>query len=257
MTFIDTHTHLYLPEFDSDRSEVMTRAINAGVTQMILPNVDCTTITPMLRLHEKYPDITHMAMGLHPTEVGERWHEDIDTIAAQFKANDFVAVGEVGIDLYWDKTYITQQMDAFEMQVGWAIDLGLPVIIHCREGLDSTLEILDGFKGRVKGVFHSFGGNADDVERIRQRGDFYFGINGIVTFKNSKVRDVLPVIGPDRILLETDAPYLAPVPYRGKRNETAYIVKTAEVIADSLSLNTEDIAEITSDNAKNLFSRME
>ena len=257
MTLIDTHTHLYLPEFDSDRTEVMTRAINAGVAQMILPNVDCTTIAPMRRLHEQYPDITHMAMGLHPTEVGERWRDDIKIIATQLKTDDFVAVGEIGIDLYWDKTYITQQMEAFEMQVEWAAEAGLPVIIHCREGLDQTLEVLDGFRGRVSGVFHSFGGNADDVERIRQRGDFYFGINGIVTFKNSKLRDVLPAIGAERILLETDAPYLAPVPYRGKRNETAYVAETARMIADALSLDLEEIADVTTCNAKKLFSRME
>lgn len=257
MTLIDTHTHLYLPEFDSDRTEVMTRAINAGVAQMILPNVDCTTIAPMRRLHEQYPDITHMAMGLHPTEVGERWRDDIKTIATQLKTDDFVAVGEIGIDLYWDKTYITQQMEAFEMQVGWAAEAGLPVIIHCRDGLEQTLEVLDGFRGRVSGVFHSFGGNADDVERIRQRGDFYFGINGIVTFKNSKLRDVLPAIGAERILLETDAPYLAPVPYRGKRNETAYVAETARMIADALSLDLEEIADVTTGNAKKLFSRME
>lgn len=257
MMLFDTHTHLYLPEFDVDRDDVMTRAAEAGVGHMLFPNVDCTTVNPMRSLHQRYPACTHMAMGLHPTEIVESWQNDISRISDEFSAGDFVAIGEIGIDLYWDKTYVNEQMQAFEIQVGWAVDAGLPVIIHCREGLDQVLEVLSGFKGRVGGVFHSFGGSVDDVERIRKYGDFYFGINGIVTFKNSQLRSVLPAIGTERILLETDAPYLAPVPYRGKRNESAYMVETARTIANSLSLDLDMIAEITTQNAKNLFLHAE
>lgn len=257
MMLFDTHTHLYLPEFDVDRDDVMTRAAEAGVGHMLFPNVDCSTVNPMRSLHQRYPACTYMAMGLHPTEIVKSWQNDISRISDEFSAGDFVAIGEIGIDLYWDKTYVNEQMQAFEIQVGWAVDAGLPVIIHCREGLDQVLEVLSGFKGRVGGVFHSFGGSIDDVERIRKYGDFYFGINGIVTFKNSQLRSVLPAIGTERILLETDAPYLAPVPYRGKRNESAYMIETARTIANSLSLDLDMIAEITTQNAKNLFLHAE
>lgn len=254
MTLFDTHTHIYLPEFDADRDAVMQRAAEAGVGRMLFPNVDCSTIAPMRQLHSAYPGNTFMAMGLHPTEVGENRHDDIARIEAEFKQGDFVAVGEIGIDLYWDKTYLKEQMEAFDMQVGWAKDSGLPVIIHCRDGLDQVLEVLANYNGAVKGVFHSFGGDAADVERVRRHGDFYFGINGIVTFKNSKLREVIPEIGAERVVLETDAPYLAPVPYRGKRNETAYIVKTAEAVAAALSRDIEEISEITTANAEKLFA---
>lgn len=257
MALFDTHTHLYLPEFDADRVEVMERAAKAGVKQMLFPNVGCSTIGPMRRLHACYPDCTLMAMGLHPTEVGEGWRDDIALIGEELRSDDFVAIGEIGIDLYWDKTYVREQMEALDMQVGWAVDRNLPVIIHCREGLDCTLDVLKRFNGRVRGVFHSFGGDVKDVERIREHGDFYFGINGIVTFKNSKLREVLPAIGAERILLETDAPYLAPVPYRGKRNETAYIVETARTVAASLSLEYDEISRITTANAEKLFLQIE
>lgn len=257
MTLFDTHTHLYLPEFDEDRADVMRRALDAGITHMLFPNVDCGTIAPMRQLHNSFPECTSMAMGLHPTEVGENWREDILTISDELKRGDFVAVGEIGIDLYWDQTYVTEQMQAFEMQVGWAAEDGLPVIIHCRDGLNQALEVLEGFNGRAGGVFHSFGGSIEDVERIRKCGDFYFGINGIVTFKNSKLREVIPAIGAERLLLETDAPYLAPVPYRGKRNETSYMVETARTVAGALSLDENAVAEITTRNAENLFMHTE
>ena len=253
MTLIDTHTHLYLPEFDADREAAVSRAIDAGVTTMILPNVDLTTIEPMKELCQRYPSNFHMAMGLHPTETGPSWTEDIRTIESELSSGHYVAVGEIGIDLYWDKTYESQQMQAFSRQVSLAVNTGLPVIIHCREGLDQTLEVLHDYRGKVRGVFHSFGGTTDDVERIRREGDFYFGINGIVTFKNSRLKETLPAIGADRVLLETDAPYLAPVPHRGKRNETSYIVSTATAVAAAMNLTPEEIAAKTTHNAKELF----
>ncbi len=257
MGLIDTHTHLYLPEFDDDNAGRVTveRAISAGVERMIFPNVDLTTVEPMQRLAAQFPNNIYMAMGLHPTEVKDDWQEVLaktETLLNQSEYH-YVAIGEIGMDLYWDTTYREQQMQVFERQCRMAVDMNLPVIIHCREGLAETLEIVSKFPG-LKAVFHSFGGTVEDIEAIRRIGDFYFGINGIVTFKNSKLREVLPTIGIDRILLETDAPYLAPVPYRGKRNESAYIVSTAHCVADALGVDFDLLAERSSANACRLFN---
>lgn len=255
---IDTHTHLYLDEFGSEKTETVTRALQAGVTGMIFPNVDLSTIRPMKELHAMFPSETYMAMGLHPTEIGESWESDLRIIHDELDSNpaDYIAVGEIGIDLYWDKTFKEEQMKAFSIQVDWAIERNLPVIIHCRDGLRETLEVLSAKKVKPKAVFHSFGGSVEDVKAIREIGDFYFGINGIVTFKNSGLHEVLPEIGIERIALETDAPYLAPVPYRGKRNESAYIVKTAARVAEIMSMSVDDVSRMTSDNAIGLFDRM-
>lgn len=252
---IDTHTHLYLPEFDPSQSGAVERAIEAGVDMMIFPNVDLTTIDPMKSLAAEFPENVRMAMGLHPTEVNESWQTMLAEVKSELDSPDsaYVAVGEIGMDLYWDKTFKDQQMLALEQQALWAVERDLPVIIHNREALDSTLDVLSGFAGRLRGVFHSFGGSEADVERIRSIGDFYFGINGIVTFKNSSLKNVLPAIGADRILLETDSPYLAPVPKRGKRNESAYIVHVGAFVGQALDLSLDEIAEITSANARKLF----
>ncbi|MCM1520793.1 MAG: TatD family hydrolase [Lachnoclostridium sp.] len=252
---IDTHTHLYLPEFEADRREVIQRAIDSGVEMMIFPNVDLTTITMMHDLASAYPAMTRMAMGLHPTEVSARWRDDLGKITSLLTSSteSYVAVGEIGMDLYWDKTFKAEQAEAFRLQAELAVELGLPVIIHCREALGEILEVLDTMKEVPQGVFHSFGGTVDDVKAIRRRGDFYFGINGILTFKNSRLSSVLPEIGIDRILLETDAPYLAPVPYRGKRNETSFITATAEAVGKALDIPAEEVAHITSSNARQLF----
>ena len=253
--FVDTHTHLYLEEFAPTPQDAVKRAIDAGVTKMIFPNVDLSTINPMKELSSNFPLNTFMAMGLHPTEIKETWVEDLAKTQEEFNKHidKYIAIGEIGIDLYWDKTFRREQMQALEQQFQWAIDANIPVIIHCREGLAEILEVLDRMNEKPKGVFHSFGGTIDDVEQIRKRGDFYFGINGIVTFKNSKLRETLPYIGIDRILLETDAPYLAPVPHRGKRNESAYLIHTAAHIALHLALTTEQVAQKTSYNAHQLF----
>lgn len=250
---IDTHTHLYLPEFEQP-AEVVKRALDAGVGHLVFPNVDLTTIKPMKELAAAFPGSTSMAMGLHPTEVNANWKQDLEKIQSELDgATKYVAVGEIGIDLYWDKTFRAEQMEAFRRQSLWAVERGLPVIIHCREGLDEILEVFDSMETVPQGVFHSFGGTADDVEKIRRRGDFYFGINGIVTFKNSKLRETLPAIGAQRLLLETDAPYLAPVPHRGKRNESAFIIHTAAYIAAALGTTPEEIAATTTSNATQLF----
>lgn len=255
--YTDTHTHLYLEEFSPSPEDAVARAIEAGVDRMIFPNVDLGTIDPMKALAAKFPLNVRMAMGLHPTEVKDDWESSLAVVREEFDADPglYVAVGEVGMDLYWDSTFRKEQMEAFSRQVEWAVEKDLPVIIHNRDALDETLEVLSGYAGKVKAVFHSFGGSRDDVERIRSLGDFYFGINGIVTFKNSTLREVLPHIPADRLLLETDSPYLAPIPRRGKRNESAYIVHTAACIAATLGISPEEIAATTSANAERLFGK--
>lgn len=251
---IDTHTHIYLDDFDADRDEVVRRAIESGVNHLVLPNVDLTTIEPMHNLHDCYPENTSMAMGLHPTEVNADYNEVLKKIENCFDARNYVAVGEIGIDLYWDKTYREEQKRVLDTQLHWASDMGLPVILHCREGLDTILEVFEAFQGELpQGVFHSFTGTIEDVRNIRKYGDFYFGINGIVTFKKSQVPAVLPEIGLSRILLETDSPYLAPVPNRGKRNESANIPHICRCIASHMSHTEEEVSLITDENANQLF----
>jgi TatD DNase family protein len=253
---IDTHTHLYLEEFQPNEADAVNRAIEAGVDTLIFPNVDLTTIEPMKALQRQFPTNIYMAMGLHPTEVNDNWLNDLKIVEDEYLNNisSYVAIGEIGIDLYWDKTYREQQMLAFERQAKLAAEHDVPIIIHCRDGLNEALEVLRGLKKVPRGVFHSFGGTNDDVDAIRAVGDFYFGINGIVTFKNSKLREVLPHIGIDRLLLETDSPYLAPVPHRGKRNESAFIIHTAQYVAMAMDTTLEHVAEVTSSSARTLFN---
>ncbi len=252
---IDTHTHLYLDEFAPDNLDAVRRAIDAGVHAMVMPNVDCSTVEPMNRLWSAMPERLHMAMGLHPTEIKHDYAERLAEIKAHLDSRTpYVGVGEIGIDLYWDKTYRSEQMQAFDTQVSWAEERNLPIIVHCRDGLDETLEVLSAHKA-VRGVFHSFGGSEADVSRIMSLpGDFCFGINGIVTFKNSGLRRVLPAIGLSRILLETDSPYLAPVPHRGKRNESSYLPFVCSVVADSLGVAMTEAADVTTANASRLFA---
>ncbi len=251
---IDTHTHLYDTAFGSAEGacEAVDRAVAAGVGMMILPNVDLASIEPLKSLHAARPDVTAMAMGLHPTELGADWRATLDPREAELRRGGYCAVGEVGIDLYWDKSREREQMLAFDAQLSLAEELSLPVIIHCREGLDRTLEVLQGHE--VRAVFHSFGGTVADAERIMHAGDYYFGINGIVTFKNSGLKATLPALPADRILTETDSPYLAPVPYRGKRNESSYIPLIADAIAEATGRQAADVAALTAANARTLFA---
>ncbi len=251
---IDSHSHIYLEEFDDDRNEVVRRAKEAGLSHIVLPNVDLETVERMISTHRQFPEYTSMAMGLHPTSVNENYKKDLQETYTYFANHHFVAVGEVGIDLYWDKTFRKEQMEVFDTQLHWAKDMDIPVIIHCRDGLDEVLEVFQNFNGELPMcVFHSFGGSIADVERIRKYGDFYFGVNGIVTFKNSDLYTILPTIGIERILLETDCPYLAPVPKRGKRNESSYVPFIAQKIADTLGLTVTEVSDITDANAKRFF----
>lgn len=240
--------------YDGQRAAVQ-RAIDAGVEMMLLPNVDCDSIEPIKTLHALCPDSTAMAMGLHPTEVKESWRDDLDRILAELNSAPaaYKAIGEAGVDLYWDKQYENLQMQVFDRQLAEASRLGLPVIIHCREALPQTLEVLQGHPG-VSAVFHSFGGSNADVDMIRRYGDYYFGINGIVTFKNSKLRETLPHIGPDRLLTETDAPFLAPTPHRGKRNESSLMPLILNTMAEALGIAPDEFDSLSTANAKHLFN---
>lgn len=254
MTLIDTHTHVYLPEFDSDRADVMTRAAAAGVTHMILPATEPASLPLMKEVKKAWPDSISLAAGLHPTDLGDEPMDSVREIENVIGEGGYVAVGEIGMDLYWDKSRVDEQMHVFEHQMAFASRLGLPVIIHCREALDETLEVIEGLDNVPQGVFHSFAGSAADVDRIRRYGDFHFGLNGVATFKNCHVTDAIPEIGLTRLLLETDAPYLSPVPHRGKRNEPAYTAVTCAHIAATQGITTEELAESTTRAARLLFS---
>ncbi len=253
---VDTHTHLYLPEFADDGcAAAVDRAVDAGVSHMILPNVDLTTIDPLKKLRRKRPDVTSAAMGFHPTEVDANWRENMSIVIDELRIHteDYVAVGEIGIDLYWNSTFCEEQMMALEEQLRLAVEIDLPVIIHCRNGLDQTLEVIEGVNG-TRGVMHSFGGSPKDVERVLSTNEnFMFGLNGIATFKNSRVCESLPAITTKRLLLETDSPYLAPVPFRGRRCESAMLVNTAAHIASQLGIAREELEAITTANASQLF----
>lgn len=252
---IDTHTHPYLEQFKDGGVEVINRALDSGVTHLILPNVDLSTITPMSELHAKFPDCTSMAMGLHPTEVGDDWEKIVEEMEVLLEKGGFVAVGEVGIDLYWEKERRDDQIKAFRRQLEIAERLRLPVIIHNREANEETVEVIRQVKPTVPLIFHSFSGGPEVVRYIREVCDPMFGINGVVTFKNAEeLRQALPEIGIDRILLETDAPYLAPVPFRGRRNEPAYVAYTRDKIAEVLGISPEEVENVTDKNAKMTFS---
>lgn len=254
---IDTHTHLYSEEYGEDCNSAVERAIAAGVTYMVLPGVDMATMPPMLALHRRFPDKTSVAIGLHPTELGDNWKESLDKME-EMLSNDssaYSAIGETGIDMHWDSSNIENQKEAFSRQYDWAVKYELPLIIHCREGFDETLEVISSKPGkRPKMIFHSFTAGPEEVRRVRKICDPWFGINGVVTFKNAgSVREAVSEIGIDRIVLETDSPYLAPVPYRGKRNESAYLPAIANKIAEILDMDLAEVERITDRNAREIF----
>ncbi len=251
----DTHTHIYLPEFDADRADTVQRAVDAGVTRMMLPNVDTDTVNSLTALLQQYPRLCIGAMGLHPTSVDTGYKSALDRIAPLFDNDHYHAVGEIGIDLYWDKTYLHEQVDAFEVQVRWAAERNLPIIIHCREAFELIVEVLRRVSHLApRGVFHSFGGSPANLNTIALLGDFFIGVNGIATFKKSSLTPMVDAIPLERLVIETDAPYLAPVPFRGKRNEPAFVRYTAEFIAMRKGISVADIEQITYENACRLFA---
>lgn len=253
MYLIDTHTHVYDHQFSLDRNDAMQRALDAGVGMMLLPNVDASTIAPMLELHEQYPDCTRVMMGLQPEEVKEDYKEVLSIMEKELERGMYVGVGEVGLDFYWDATFEKQQLDAFETQLDWAKQLGLPLSIHCRNAFDKMVKILERKQeGGLRGIMHCFTGTEEEAKVYLELG-FHLGLGGVITYKNCGVKDYLPNLPFDRIVLETDAPYLSPVPCRGKRNEPAFLVHTAQIIAEIMQVSFKDIVEITSSNAQVLF----
>ena len=253
MELIDTHTHIYDPEFDNDRGETIQRALEAGVTMMLLPNVDASTMAPMLHLHEQYPDCTRMMMGIQPEEVHEDYKQVLDAMAKELERNIYIGVGEIGLDFYWDSTFESQQLDAFETQLDWAKQLHLPLSIHCRNAFDKMVKVLEKKQdGGLRGVMHCFTGTKDEAQTYLNLG-FHLGLGGVTTYKNCGVKDFLSELPLDRLVLETDAPYLSPVPHRGKRNEPAFLVATATKIAELLNLTIDEVAQATTNNAKTLF----
>ena len=253
MHLIDTHTHIYDHQFDLDRTEAMQRAMEAGISIMLLPNVDASTIAPMLQLHEQFPDCTCVMMGLQPEEVKEDYKSVLTTMEKELERNIYIGVGEVGLDFYWDTTFEKQQLDAFEAQLEWAKQLNLPLSIHCRNAFDKMVKILERKQdGSLKGIMHCFTGTEDEAHAYLDLG-FHLGLGGVITYKNCGVKDFLPNLPLDRIVLETDAPYLAPVPYRGKRNEPAFMVATAHKIAEILNITIDETARITTENTTKLF----
>ncbi len=255
MIFIDTHTHLNDSVYENEGVDAVNKAVAAGVEMMILPGTSLSELPSMKALAAKFPDRLRMFAGLHPTELTDDPESALKVIRKELDTPGapYVGVGEIGIDLHEDPAHRERQMVAFDAQCRMALERGLPINIHCRDGLDETLEVLQGLPEMPQGAFHCFGGTPSDVERIRATGDFYFGINGIVTFKNSGLRDTLPSIGLERIILETDAPYLAPVPYRGKLNDSSYIPLIASAIASALGGSIEKVAETTTASAKRLY----
>ncbi len=251
---VDTHTHLFVDSFDEDRSEVVSRARRDGVEIMLLPNIDASTIQALKSLVEAEPGTCYGMMGLHPGSVKDQWESELNQIKKELWNGNYIAVGEIGIDLYWDKTYLDEQKTVFRTQVQWAKELKLPIAIHAREAFDEIFEILDEENDEnLSGVFHCFTGNMDQAEHALSYGNFKLGIGGVVTYKKAELDKVLRNIPLEHLILETDSPYLSPVPYRGKRNESSYIVHVAEKLSEIYKVSMKEIAERTTKSALELF----
>lgn len=256
MNFIDTHSHLFLEEFAEDLPLVMQRAKAAGVSRIYMPNIDCSTIKPLLDTVAQYPDYCFPMIGLHPTSVNADFREELKVMKELLdQSHPFVAIGEVGMDLYWDRTFINEQFEAFETQIQWSAEYLLPLVIHSRDSFEEVYQVIKRNEHKnLKGIFHSFTGTLEEAERLLQFDGFYLGINGVVTFKKSTLPEVLKNVPLERIVLETDSPYLTPAPNRGKRNESANVKDTLLKLAAIYQCSPENIAEITTMNALKIFS---
>ena len=260
---IDTHSHLFVEEFDADRIEVMARARAAGITHIVMPNIDAASIKPMLRVCAEYPDLCYPTIGLHPTEVKEDYRQVLAQMKMQLDASvrgesphpPFIAIGEVGLDFYWDTTYKTEQFAALEEQISWALEYDLPIIIHSREAFFELYQLFAHYKDTpLRGVFHSFTGTADEAHALLEFSGFVLGINGVATFKKSTLPDALHEVPLTRLVIETDSPYLAPTPFRGKRNESAHVTRVAEKLAEVYQLPVNDVtAQIYATSHKLFF----
>jgi len=252
LEYIDTHAHLYDKAFDKDRAEMLQRARDAGLVRVLLPNVDVGTIADLLALEEASDGLCQAMMGLHPCAVGEDYRTALDTVRRQLERRAFCGIGEIGLDNYWDKSRLKEQEDAFLTQVRWAVELGLPVSIHSREATEEALLLLEREGGAVRGVFHCFTGTPAQAARIRELG-LFIGIGGVATFPKVHLAGAIREIGLEHVVLETDAPYLAPVPMRGKRNESAYLVHILDKLAADLSMESADLGGMFCANARRLF----
>lgn len=255
LLMIDTHSHIYGPEFDEDRNEVIARALKAGVEKVLLPNINEESISRMVAVSKEHPGVCYPMMGLHPEDVKDDWAQVLDRMERQL--DGMIAVGECGLDFYWDSTYRKEQIEAFERQICWARERDLPLVIHMRKAEPELLEAMDRHRGDgLRGVFHCFGGSRETAERMLRHEGFALGIGGVVTFKNSRLADTLKSVPLDRIVLETDSPYLAPVPYRGKRNEPAYVLQVAAFLSNVYGVPVEKVSEVTNATVRQLFFNM-
>lgn len=251
--YTDTHTHLYAAEFNADRQQVVEKAIAARVNKFFLPNIDSTSVESMLSLCKNFPDNCFPMIGLHPTSVKENYLDELYVVKEWLKERKFYAIGEIGIDLYWDKTFLPQQQMAFQTQINWAREFELPIVIHSRDSFDEIFEILDrNNDGKLFGIFHCFTGNAEQAEKAISLG-FKLGIGGVLTYKNSGLDKVVADIEMEHLVLETDSPWLTPVPHRGGRNESLYVTLVAQKLAEIKNISVEEVAEITTENSKQVF----
>lgn len=254
MKLIDTHCHLYAKEFDPEQDRLMKEALDSGIETLLFPNEDLTSVNRLLSMCDRYPDHLFPMMGLHPTSIGNDWIEVLNKIEKMFTQRNYCGIGEIGMDLYWDKSFLNKQQKAFEVQLQWSIDLNLPVSIHMRSAFREVIDSIYKIgPNKLEGVFHCFTGSPEELEEVKRLTNFKIGIGGVVTYKNSHLRETLKDCPIERIVLETDAPYLPPVPYRGRRNEPTYIWRTAEKVAEIWGMNIGDIAVTTTRNALDLF----
>lgn len=262
MILTDTHTHMYSRKFTDDRDAAIQRCLDAGVTRLFLPNIDSTSIDSLMDLANTWPDNCFPMMGLHPTSVGDNVDDELEIVRQWlFEKLDntphgkFFAVGEIGLDYYWDTSFKDQQQMAFRKQIGWAKELGLPIVVHCRDAMDDILDILEELNDdTLNGILHCFTGTLEQAQRALAIG-FYLGIGGVVTFKNGGVAEVVQQLSIENIVLETDSPYLAPTPNRGKRNESSYLTLVADKVAECLRMTVEQVAVATTDNSQKIFSK--
>lgn len=254
MILTDTHTHLYSEQFKEDIDEVITNCIAKGISRLFLPNIDSESIEGMMQLGNKYPNNCFPMMGLHPTSVKDNYQEELTLMKNWLDKHNFCAIGEIGIDLYWDKTHLKEQQDAFRTQISWAKERNLPFVIHCRDAFDEIFEILNELNDdNMRGIFHCFTGTIEQANHIINYDGFKLGIGGVVTFKNAGLDKVVAQVDIKHLVLETDSPYLAPTPYRGKRNDSTYLYNIAEKIAEIKDIDIEEIARITTKNSIEIF----
>lgn len=250
---IDSHSHIYSEEFNEDRDQAIQRALSSGVKKIILPNIDSTSVVPMMNLADKYPEICFPLIGLHPTSVNESYKKELEFIESWLDKSRFYGIGEIGIDLYWDKTFLKEQEKVFRHQLQIAKQLKLPLVIHVRKSFNEVFSILEQEQdGNLTGIFHCFSGGANEANRVTDAG-FKLGIGGVVTFQNSHLAETLKKVDIHHLVLETDSPYLSPVPFRGKRNEASYLIYIAQKVAEIYGASVDEVADITSENVVNLF----